>query len=129
MHPTSLIESISQPSQDVLCMVNVQHDCERHKCPLDSVANMQQKCEESSATVPWVKYIKEDNLILNMLQMRSSGLLMAYWIPLPPFDREHDILTGVEKECSAQDGRGTSGLTTQATMHLAHQPRATAPRR
>ncbi|KAJ4497275.1 hypothetical protein C8R41DRAFT_706035, partial [Lentinula lateritia] len=61
---------------NVLCAVNVQHNCHDHKCLVKRTRNMYQEREISNEKELKVEHIETSSLILNMAQMRSAGYLM-----------------------------------------------------
>ncbi|KAJ3926268.1 MAG: hypothetical protein NXY57DRAFT_863090, partial [Lentinula lateritia] len=61
---------------DILCVVNVQHNCYDQKCPVKQTRTMYQEREISNEKEHRIEHIEPGSLILNMAQMRSAAYLM-----------------------------------------------------
>ncbi|KAI0311752.1 hypothetical protein OF83DRAFT_1068284, partial [Amylostereum chailletii] len=60
------------PPQDVLCIVNVQHNCMDHNCPLASTRTVWQERERTQVCLLEVAHKPTDDFIINTGQMRHS---------------------------------------------------------
>ncbi|KAJ3915248.1 hypothetical protein F5877DRAFT_92367 [Lentinula edodes] len=76
--------------QDVLCVVNVQHNCYQAKCTVQRTATVMKEREESEEKELRIEHTGMQSFILNTAQMRSS----AY---LKPF-RKHIVHEAVRRE-------------------------------
>ncbi|KAJ3754741.1 hypothetical protein EV360DRAFT_25958, partial [Lentinula raphanica] len=63
---------------NMLCTVNVQHNCHDHKCPAKRTKVVQQEREVSQQKELHIEHISPHSLILNTAQMRNASYLMPF---------------------------------------------------
>ncbi|KAJ3896974.1 hypothetical protein F5879DRAFT_764851, partial [Lentinula edodes] len=64
--------------QDVLCVVNVQHNCYQAKCTVQRTATVMKEREESEEKELRIEHTGMQSFILNTAQMRSSAYLKPF---------------------------------------------------
>lgn len=84
------------------CLINVQHNCIRHKCTVEGTQAVFQERERSHLTRSRVVHKEPSDLVLNTWQMRSAAELQPFRMPLPASNREESILTGARNEIDAR---------------------------
>ncbi|KAE9388383.1 hypothetical protein BT96DRAFT_749847, partial [Gymnopus androsaceus JB14] len=58
--------------QDILCAVNVQHNCANNSCNLSGTRIVQEERKKTNKTLPCTKHFNLDDRLLNTNQMRSA---------------------------------------------------------
>ncbi|KAK7007194.1 hypothetical protein R3P38DRAFT_3325581 [Favolaschia claudopus] len=91
--------SLAQLS-DILCTVNVQHNCDKNKCGATGFRYVYQEREKSSQTHPVVVHTAgtKDDLLLNTGQMRDAVNLQPFRIDSDILDTEALIMSSVLRE-------------------------------
>ncbi|KAJ7435966.1 hypothetical protein B0H11DRAFT_2256623 [Mycena galericulata] len=74
---------------DVLCTVNVQHNCDAHGCGATGFSYVYQEREETTNTRPLIVHVGQQNdLLLNTGQMRDAASIQPYRINSPALDTD-----------------------------------------
>ncbi|KZV84575.1 hypothetical protein EXIGLDRAFT_842094 [Exidia glandulosa HHB12029] len=89
-------------SSDVLCTVNVQHNCAKQKCKATHQVVVQQERQASQQTRPVLAHTGNTDWILNLAQMRDAAVLRQVAIPQPRLDMDECIEVGVKRELASQ---------------------------
>ncbi|KZV90434.1 hypothetical protein EXIGLDRAFT_649329, partial [Exidia glandulosa HHB12029] len=89
-------------SNDVLCTVNVQHNCAKEKCKATSHLVVQQERQTSQQTRPVIAHTGTSNWILNLGQMRDAAVLQQVAIPQPRLDMDACIESGIQRELASR---------------------------
>ncbi|KAF7346896.1 hypothetical protein MVEN_01441800 [Mycena venus] len=77
------------PMKDILCTVNVQHNCAMHECGPTGFRYVYQEREATQQTRPMIAHVgPKDDLLLNTCQMRDAVNLQPFRINSPVFDSE-----------------------------------------
>ncbi|KAF7333089.1 hypothetical protein MVEN_02374000 [Mycena venus] len=77
------------PMKDILCTVNVQHNCAMHECGPTGFRYVYQEREATQQTRPMITHVgPKDDLLLNTCQMRDAVNLQPFRINSPVFDSE-----------------------------------------
>ncbi|KAJ3966306.1 hypothetical protein EV361DRAFT_809262 [Lentinula raphanica] len=87
---------------DVLCHINVQHNCAGNDCDLSDTRIVREERENTGKTVPRTSHYNPSDLLLNTNQMRSGIYLQRLHPSLPPVDSEDAILSGATRELQEQ---------------------------
>jgi hypothetical protein len=86
------------PPQELLCTVNVQHNCPPNGCNLTGTQPILEEREDTGRTAPAVHHINPNDIVLNLAQMRDSALLRP-WLPLVSL-QDRDIL--IDAACARE---------------------------
>lgn len=90
---------ISSSSQNILCAVNVQHNCARYKCAATGHRVVRQERTLTTNTVPEIEHQGPlEDVLLNLYQMRSSRYLQHFRGPLPELNTDQIIHDSTKKE-------------------------------
>ncbi|EIW86698.1 hypothetical protein CONPUDRAFT_69138 [Coniophora puteana RWD-64-598 SS2] len=89
-------------AEDVVCSVNVQHNCAAQSCSDSGVEHVREEREVSDRTRRVIVHRVPDALVLNTAQMRDAIHVQRYRLSPEPIDREHAIKTGAEAEIASQ---------------------------
>ncbi|KAK1236064.1 hypothetical protein PQX77_000704 [Marasmius sp. AFHP31] len=102
-------------TQDIMCAVNVQHDCVQHKCNVQDVGIVRREREISHSRKGVVVHRgNSDDLLLNTAQMRSAKFVQAFRIqPERESDPEEILFKSVQRVI---DARKAAQKTTPATQ-------------
>ncbi|ESK80686.1 hypothetical protein Moror_15532 [Moniliophthora roreri MCA 2997] len=93
-------------TQNVLCVVNVQHDCIRNKCPTKDTTVVRQEREDTILRQECVEHVGNPcNYVLNTAQMCSAKFLQCFRVSAPTFDTEKILMESVKREFEAQQKR------------------------
>ncbi|KAI0638455.1 hypothetical protein C8Q77DRAFT_1188202 [Trametes polyzona] len=91
------------PTLDVLCTVNVQHDCQAHQCAASGSLDVRQERQLTGSKKACIVHVEpSDGLILNICQMRDARHLKVYRPVAPTFDPDQVVLAAVAQEVNAQ---------------------------
>ncbi|KAJ4467657.1 hypothetical protein C8J55DRAFT_394516, partial [Lentinula edodes] len=88
--------------QDILCVVNVQHNCCDNRCPVKRTATVMKEREDSQAKEMRVEHLNGGSLILNAAQMRSSAYLKPFRKGIDSLNRDIVIRESVRAEIDAR---------------------------
>ncbi|KDQ25284.1 hypothetical protein PLEOSDRAFT_1027446, partial [Pleurotus ostreatus PC15] len=91
---------------DILCTVNVQHNCAANGCTESGVRAIYQEREATARMKPTVVHQgPTDDLILNTAQMRDAVWIQYFRIPTAPLDRANAILHGAQAEIDSRTAK------------------------
>lgn len=91
-------------SQDVLCTVNVQHDCISNQCHAEKVVPLLQEGEVTSELRERIVHRRNpDQMVLNTAQMQSAKHIQPFRVPSIPMDATEVILASIQKEITLQN--------------------------
>ncbi|KAJ3835357.1 hypothetical protein F5878DRAFT_628111 [Lentinula raphanica] len=96
------------PPQNILCRVNVQHNCAANTCDMSATRTVYQERERTEHTVPRIRHYQPDDLLLNTNQMTSAIYVQQLRHAIAPLNREQAILTGAAREIAEQKAKGQS---------------------
>ncbi|KAJ3739985.1 hypothetical protein DFH05DRAFT_1406273 [Lentinula detonsa] len=88
----------ADPKVDILCVVNLQHNCVDNQCPTNKTGAVMKEREISKEKELKVEHNNASDLILNTAQMRSAAYLMPFRHPITHSDRESVIVQSVRAE-------------------------------
>ncbi|KAJ3875201.1 hypothetical protein F5051DRAFT_462159 [Lentinula edodes] len=109
--------------QDILCVVNVQHNCCDNKCPVKRVATVMKEREDSQVKELRVEHINGGSLILNAAQMRSSAYLKPFRKGINPLNRDMIINESVRAEIDARKQKAKAASKEQGATANQRQSR------
>ncbi|KAE9403864.1 hypothetical protein BT96DRAFT_814284, partial [Gymnopus androsaceus JB14] len=92
------LELVDEFHSDVLCVVNIQHNCYDSKCPVTRSATVMKEREISQEKELQVEHCETQSFLLNTAQMRSSAYMDSFRRPIPQLDRDHIIHEAVRLE-------------------------------
>ncbi|VDC01359.1 unnamed protein product [Peniophora sp. CBMAI 1063] len=93
--------------KNLVCLVNVQHNCADNNCDMSGSAKLIQEREDTGRTVPRVKHHNPDDIMLNIAQQRSARYVGVFRAPVQPLELESSVMTGAEREIREQKaGKG-----------------------
>ncbi|KAJ3718173.1 hypothetical protein C8R42DRAFT_740112, partial [Lentinula raphanica] len=95
--------------QNVLCRVNVQHNCAGNNCDMSARRTVYQERERTEHTVPRTHHYQPEDLLLNTNQMTSAPHVQRLRPAFAPLDREEAILKGAAREIAEQKAREAKG--------------------
>ncbi|KAJ7475262.1 hypothetical protein B0H11DRAFT_1728095, partial [Mycena galericulata] len=118
---------------DVLCTVNVQHNCNAHGCDTSSFRYVYQECQITLQTRPVVVHAgPADDLLLNTGQMRDAINVQPFRMNSNTLDSNAVITASVIREFEEQkavtkaaDGASLAGATTSGLGRGRGRGRAT----
>ncbi|KAK1226230.1 hypothetical protein PQX77_010812 [Marasmius sp. AFHP31] len=85
--------------QDILCTVNVQHDCHKNKCPVKNTQFRRLERHITNIRKGEVEHVgRMDDIVLNTAQMRDAKFLQEFRIPPVLLNREQVLRKSTEKE-------------------------------
>ncbi|PBK72224.1 hypothetical protein ARMSODRAFT_853501, partial [Armillaria solidipes] len=91
------------PLEDVLCTVNVQHDCIKNGCGAERVAPVRQEGELTSELREQIIHWRNpQDIVLNTAQMRSARFIQPFRVNSIPRDTASIVLASVQKEITLQ---------------------------
>ncbi len=109
----SLISLFTWHVQNILCTVNVQHDCIKNGCSAERVAPVRQEGELTSELREQIVHRRNpQEIILNTAQMRSARLIQPFHINSILRDTESIVLASVQKEIALQHPQRQSSRAT-----------------
>ncbi|KAJ7634450.1 hypothetical protein FB45DRAFT_1025398 [Roridomyces roridus] len=120
--------------QDLLCTVNVQHNCMDNACGPTGTAPVRQEQAKTTHTVARIAHDKKpDDFVLNTAQMRDAKYVQGFRIKDSPLDRETVILASAAKEVGAPQpvaevGAPATPVTTPAAAAGRPTPLTAVPR-
>ena len=89
--------------KDILCTVNVQHNCVQHNCATAHVHHIYQEHECTDQTQPAVSHIHNPkDVVLNTVQMRDAVHVWRFQLQSPILDAEQIITTSAAWEVVLQ---------------------------
>ncbi|KAH8081293.1 hypothetical protein BXZ70DRAFT_1068335 [Cristinia sonorae] len=88
--------------EDILCTVNVQHNCAAHQCDLSGQRPIFQERVRTQQTQAAISHSVPTDLVLNTAQMRDAALLQPFRIDSPVLDTEAIIMASVAREIKVQ---------------------------
>ncbi|KAK0471279.1 hypothetical protein IW261DRAFT_1572155 [Armillaria novae-zelandiae] len=106
---------------DVLCTVNVQHDCIANACEAEKDVPIRQEGEVTSQLRDRIVHHRNpDQIVLNTAQMCSAKYIQPFRIPHTPKDGTVVILASVQKEIALQNAsrRGSRARTPPTSPRL-----------
>ncbi|KAJ7688026.1 hypothetical protein B0H17DRAFT_938745 [Mycena rosella] len=96
-------------SQDILCTVNVQHNCHAHTCGPTGVRYTYQERERTEHTRPVIVHNgAQDDLLLNTGQMRDALHLQPFRVNSPVLDTDTLIMASVLREFDQKKAAASS---------------------
>jgi hypothetical protein len=98
--------------QDILCTVNVQHNCAGHNCGTANTRHIYQERERTDQTRPVVSHIVPQDIILNTAQMRDAIHVQRYRQHSEVLDADRIITESAAREVFAQKALQKSSETT-----------------
>ncbi|KAJ3727643.1 hypothetical protein C8R42DRAFT_560253, partial [Lentinula raphanica] len=90
---------------NILCRVNVQHNCAANNCDMSANRPVYQERERTEHTVPRTHHYQPEDLLLNTNQMASARHVQQLRCAIAPSDREEAILKGAAREIADQKAR------------------------
>ncbi|KAJ3765415.1 hypothetical protein FB446DRAFT_795072 [Lentinula raphanica] len=105
--------------QNILCRVNVQHNCAANNCDMSATRPVYQERERTEHTVPRIHHYRPDDLLLNTNQMTSAIYVQQLRHAVAPLDREQAILTGAAREIADQKAKEAKGKGRTAGSNVA----------
>ncbi|KAH6876645.1 hypothetical protein BKA70DRAFT_1128177 [Coprinopsis sp. MPI-PUGE-AT-0042] len=88
---------------DILCSVNVQHNCAARNCASTGTRTVRQERKDTTATSAYVEHLREPNdLILNVAKMRDHQHLKAFYRPSSTLPFDETVLRSAQKEVDAR---------------------------
>ncbi|KAH9945634.1 hypothetical protein B0H21DRAFT_693918 [Amylocystis lapponica] len=102
---------------DLLCTVNVQHNCTANHCGIMASRTVWQERQRTDQTQTAVTHNNPADLVLNTAQMRDAVHVQHFRIHSPILDPDHIIHTSAAREVTAQKVtmRATRVSSTRAT--------------
>lgn len=94
-------EVLTSLKQEVLCLVNVQHNCAAHACTDTGRAALYQERERATSKAV-ISHRDKGDLLLNTFQMRNSPLLQLFRQEPEALNRDESILLGAQAEVDSQ---------------------------
>ncbi|KAI0751777.1 hypothetical protein C8Q80DRAFT_1099078 [Daedaleopsis nitida] len=89
--------------QDLICTVNVQHNCAHHKCTDSDLRPVRQERQVTEQTTRRVRHTGDiDDLILNTAQMQDARYVQKFRLPAPILDQNTVILKAVQDAIDTQ---------------------------
>ncbi|KAJ3757099.1 hypothetical protein EV360DRAFT_28375, partial [Lentinula raphanica] len=87
---------------DILCRVNIQHNCADNSCDLSDRRATREEREITGKTVPRTHHHNPSDLLLNTNQMRSAIHLQRLRPAIFPLNQEQAIMAGALRELEEQ---------------------------
>uniref|UniRef100_A0A0W0FN77 Uncharacterized protein n=1 Tax=Moniliophthora roreri TaxID=221103 RepID=A0A0W0FN77_MONRR len=99
----NLKKYIAADTENVLCVVNVQHNCIRNKCPTKDTTVVRQEREDTILRRECVEHVGNPcNYVLNTAQMCSAKFLQCFRVSAPTLDTEKILMESIKREFEAQ---------------------------
>ena len=102
--------------QDLLCTINVQHDCASSRCGPTGVQHVYQERHRTETTRPVIMHTNNpDSMMLNTAQMRDALHLQKFRVPSGGLQSDDILKTSAEAELSSRKapsairGKGSRG--------------------
>jgi hypothetical protein len=89
-------------AQDILCTVNVQHNCSQHNCGTADTHAIYQEREKTNQTRPATSHIAPHDIVLNTAQMRDAIHVQKYRHHSGTLDADTIITESAVREVVAQ---------------------------
>jgi hypothetical protein len=118
--------------QDILCTVNVQHNCAKHQCTTTDVRHIYQERERIEQTSPMVSHMQHpEDIMLNTAQMRDAAHVQVFRLRSPNLDAESIVTASAAREVALQKAArkvsdSTSTAKAPTTQQLGHPRRLAA---
>ncbi|CAK5277165.1 unnamed protein product [Mycena citricolor] len=91
--------------EDILCSVNVQHNCIKYKCDTSGSVPVYQERVKTTQTQAQIHHRGDrDDVVLNTAQMRDALYLQTFRIDAPPPNLEMVVHESAAKEISLRQG-------------------------
>ncbi|KAI0631172.1 hypothetical protein C8Q77DRAFT_1279900 [Trametes polyzona] len=91
------------PAQDILCTVNVQHDCSTYKCAATGTIDVRQERQVTGLKKASVIHNQpSDGILFNIAQMRDARHLLPYRPVAPTLNSDAVVMAAVAKEVNSQ---------------------------
>ncbi|KAJ3764943.1 hypothetical protein FB446DRAFT_655945, partial [Lentinula raphanica] len=90
---------------NILCRVNIQHNCAANHCDMSATRAVYQERERTEHTIPRTHHYRLEDLVLNTNQMTSAIYIQQLRHTIAPLDREQAILTGAAREIAEQKAK------------------------
>jgi hypothetical protein len=101
--------------KDLLCTVNIQHNCAQHKCQASGNQPVYQERQQTMHTVKAIQHLNQPNdLILNTAQMRDAVHLQKFCLTSEPLDLEDVIMASAAREIKGR--KGIAGVGTGSSQ-------------
>ncbi|KAI1783686.1 hypothetical protein LXA43DRAFT_977008 [Ganoderma leucocontextum] len=104
-------------AEDILCTMNVQHNCAGHSCTDTARVPVFQERERAHARAA-IAHREKGDLILNLFQMRNARHLQRFRIEPQPLVREHAILEGAKAEIDTRKSQKAAAKGKRPLSHL-----------
>lgn len=128
--PLPLLDgSIEIDVQDILCTVNVQHNCSHHNCGTADTHTIYQEREKTDQTRSAVSHIAPHDIVLNMAQMRDAIHVQKYRLHPGTLNADTIITQSAAREVAAQKASRKSLETNLAPTVTARLRNVGQPRR
>lgn len=95
--------------QDIICTVNVVHNCFSNGCDQSASVPIWQECQKTTYTRPTVRHYNPNDLYLNTSQMRDAIHVQPFRFSPAPINREAAIMEGATAEFKAQSAAPKKG--------------------
>lgn len=87
--------------KDLLCSVNVQHNCAAHRCNLSGSRSVYLERERQS-DAPAVRHLgSTTDLILNTAKIRDAKVIQRFSIPMPLLNTDEVVKIACQVEIAA----------------------------
>ena len=103
-------------AQDILCTVNVQHNCSQHNCGTAATRTIYQEREKTNQTRPAVSHIAPHDIVLNTAQMRDAIHVQKYRLHSGTLNADTIITQSAAREVVAQRASRKSLETNLASV-------------
>ncbi|ESK91187.1 hypothetical protein Moror_2907 [Moniliophthora roreri MCA 2997] len=105
--------------EDVLCSVNVQHDCIRQKCKVKRSAVIRQERHDTDLRKGRVEHENDPfDIVFNTAQMRDAKYLQNFRVPHTKLPVRETIYASTQREVAArQQGKQLASLVVGETLH------------
>jgi hypothetical protein len=110
--------------QDLLCTVNVQHNCLDNNCAATGSVPVLQERTKTTRTIARVVHVRNvDDVVLNTAQMRDAIHVQPFRLDSTPMDREVVINQSAAKEIAARKKRDSSAVPKKQAPAQPPRPR------
>ncbi|KAI0825275.1 hypothetical protein BC628DRAFT_1320341 [Trametes gibbosa] len=107
------------PATDILCTVNVQHNCAKNFCRVTAHRAIYQEREKTSMTRLAIAHAGDpQDIMLNTFQMRNARYVQTLAVKIDSINREEAILAGARDEIDTQKSSGKKSKVKPATRGL-----------
>jgi hypothetical protein len=117
--------------QDILCTVNVQHNCSEHRCGTANTRDVYQEREKTDQTRPVVSHIMPQDVVLNTAQMRDAVHVQKFRQRSAVLDADQLITESAAREVVTQKAlqKASESIPAPKTATLASSRQAAQLRR